>query len=160
MTLIPQKKIGDALIYPGSGCAHTEVTFRMIVFRPFIGEIIVGKVRSCSRQGIKVSLEFFEDILIPPYLMQPGSKFDDESGLWVLKTETGDDEDGDGVSGEGEEEEEIMELPLDISQPIRFRVQQVNYANVVKSGKGTHVNATTTRYSNAACLKGMPIVPD
>lgn len=28
----------------------------MLVFRPFVGEILAGKVSSCTKQGIKVGL--------------------------------------------------------------------------------------------------------
>lgn len=45
-------KLGDSLILPGDGASHTEVFFRYIVFRPTIGEVISGKIRSCSREGV------------------------------------------------------------------------------------------------------------
>lgn len=45
-------KLGDSLILPGDGASHTEVFFRYIVFRPTIGEVITGKIRSCSREGV------------------------------------------------------------------------------------------------------------
>lgn len=44
--------IGDSLILPGDGSSHTEVTFKYVVFRPQIGEVITGKIRSCSRAGV------------------------------------------------------------------------------------------------------------
>lgn len=31
-----------------------KVRFRMLVFRPFVGEILAGKVSCCNKQGIKV----------------------------------------------------------------------------------------------------------
>jgi DNA-directed RNA polymerase III subunit RPC8 len=40
------------------------VTFRLIVFRPFIGEVLSGKVLSQSPLGIRVSMGFFDDITI------------------------------------------------------------------------------------------------
>lgn len=45
-------KLGDSIILPGDGASHTEVFFRYIVFRPSIGDIITGKIRSCSREGV------------------------------------------------------------------------------------------------------------
>lgn len=45
-------KLGDSVILPGDGASHTEVHFRYIVFRPSIGDIITGKIRSCSREGV------------------------------------------------------------------------------------------------------------
>lgn len=44
--------VGDSIILPGDGASHTEVRFRYIVFRPRIGDIITGKIRSCSREGV------------------------------------------------------------------------------------------------------------
>lgn len=45
-------EVGDSIILPGDGASHTEVKFRYIVFRPRIGDIITGKIRSCSRDGV------------------------------------------------------------------------------------------------------------
>ena len=65
----------------------------MVVFRPFRGEILVGKIRSCSPDGVHgiffatwsllaqgsfsipviASVGFFNDILIPPALLPQGS---------------------------------------------------------------------------------------
>lgn len=45
-------EVGDSIILPGDGASHTEVRFRYIVFRPRIGDIITGKIRSCSRDGV------------------------------------------------------------------------------------------------------------
>jgi DNA-directed RNA polymerase III subunit RPC8 len=41
----------------------------MIVFRPFKGEIMMGKIASGTEHGIKIAVEFFNDILIPPGLL-------------------------------------------------------------------------------------------
>ena len=43
------------------------VKFRMILFRPVEGEIIVGTVLSSNMSGIRVSLEFMDDVWIPSY---------------------------------------------------------------------------------------------
>lgn len=66
------------------------VKFRMIVFRPFKGEIMLGKISSGTEHGIKgmfelpfqccitnnptVGLEFFNDILIPPQMLMDNSR--------------------------------------------------------------------------------------
>ena len=63
------------------------VSFQFVVFRPFIDEILVGKIRSCSSEGVRgtygephelnfdphrplVSLGFFDDIIIPQQSLQ------------------------------------------------------------------------------------------
>ncbi|KAI9275988.1 RNA polymerase Rpb7 [Sporodiniella umbellata] len=56
------------------GCSYVKVIFRLVVFRPFVGEILVGKIKSCSPAGVVVTLGFFDDILIPGPALQPGSK--------------------------------------------------------------------------------------
>jgi DNA-directed RNA polymerase III subunit RPC8 len=61
----------------------------MVVFRPFKGEILLGKISSASQHGIKstlqpysqclvsdnitVRLDFFDDIFVPPHLLFEGS---------------------------------------------------------------------------------------
>ena len=39
----------------------------MITFRPVGGEVIVGKVLSSNKNGIRITLEFTEDVWIPSY---------------------------------------------------------------------------------------------
>lgn len=42
IALFDIKHIEDSYVFPGDGCSHTRVTFRYIVFRPFLEEILVG----------------------------------------------------------------------------------------------------------------------
>ena len=58
-------EIGDAYVFPGKGeptikvCAlpvigmlsKVQVQFRIVVFRPFVGEVIVGTVCSLNEEG-------------------------------------------------------------------------------------------------------------
>eukprot|EP00736_Rhodelphis_marinus_P007521 Rmarinus@m.8673 len=84
--------IEDSYIYPGEGTSHTKVEFRLLVFRPFVGEIITGIIRSCSPEGINVSLrsaqatkqtDFFSDVFIPSSNMPDNCFFDEEDKQWV-----------------------------------------------------------------------------
>ncbi len=36
-------KIEDSYIFPGDGSSHTRATFRFVVFRPFLDEVLIGK---------------------------------------------------------------------------------------------------------------------
>jgi DNA-directed RNA polymerase III subunit RPC8 len=57
--------LGDCVIPPSQdGSFHVKVEFRLIVFRPFIGEILECKVQSCGTEGIRVALDFFDEISI------------------------------------------------------------------------------------------------
>jgi len=78
-------KIGDPYLYPGAGSAIHIVRFRLIVFRPFVGEIVSAKVMQSNKDGIRLSLEFFDDILIPSSQLQNPSIFNSDTGLWVWK---------------------------------------------------------------------------
>lgn len=41
------------------------VEFRMMVFRPFKGEVMSGIVHKCTPKGIYVTTQFFENIFVP-----------------------------------------------------------------------------------------------
>ncbi|EGD73704.1 hypothetical protein PTSG_05411 [Salpingoeca rosetta] len=79
--------IGDGEIHPSDGAAHVHVTFRLLMFRPFVGEVLKGTIRSCSRDsGIRVSLgTFFDDVVIPPDKLRPGSFFDEAKQTWIWR---------------------------------------------------------------------------
>lgn len=57
------KHIEDAYIFPGDGASHSIVHFRYVVFRPFIDEILVGKIKSCSKEGVHGMLALYYAIL-------------------------------------------------------------------------------------------------
>ncbi|XP_067211893.1 DNA-directed RNA polymerase III subunit RPC8 isoform X2 [Linepithema humile] len=101
-------KIEESYIFPGDGASHTKVTFRFIVFRPWMEEILIGKIRSCSPEGVHVTLGFFEDIIIPPHKLQHPSRFDqmEQAWVWIYKTADG----------------ETHDLFMDQGEEIRFRV--------------------------------------
>lgn len=39
--------------------------FRMVVFRPFKGEVMIGRIRSSTPAGINLRTDFFDDIFVP-----------------------------------------------------------------------------------------------
>jgi DNA-directed RNA polymerase III subunit RPC8 len=45
----------------------------------------VGRIKSCTKEGVYISLGFFDDILLPPEALQHPSKFDENDQ--VLRTE-------------------------------------------------------------------------
>ncbi|XP_049544674.1 DNA-directed RNA polymerase III subunit RPC8 [Anopheles darlingi] len=101
-------KLGDSIILPGDGASHTEVHFRYIVFRPMVGDVITGKIRSCSREGVHITLGFFDDILIPPSALQHPSRYEETEQAWVWEYPL---EDGN-----------THDLYMDIGESIKFRV--------------------------------------
>ncbi|KAF7967734.1 hypothetical protein HWV62_33252 [Athelia sp. TMB] len=76
---------GEGKVRYGDGLLWYKVVFRMVVFRPFASEVILAKVKSSDEDGIRLSIEFFDDIYIPiPYLPQP-SAFDpnERAHFWL-----------------------------------------------------------------------------
>ena len=66
--------------------SRTYIKFRFIVFRPFIREVLVGKVRSCSREGLRLTVGFFDDIFVPKKYIPTPSEFvqsEGAKGKWV-----------------------------------------------------------------------------
>ncbi|XP_037700946.1 DNA-directed RNA polymerase III subunit RPC8 isoform X2 [Choloepus didactylus] len=45
-------KLEDAYVFPGDGASHTKVHFRYVVFHPFLDEILIGKIKGCSPEGV------------------------------------------------------------------------------------------------------------
>ncbi|KAF7263904.1 RNA polymerase III subunit H [Rhynchophorus ferrugineus] len=112
--------IKDSFIIPGDGASHTIVHFRYIVFRPFMEEILIGKIRSCSQEGVHVTLGFFDDILIPPSALQHPSKFNETEQAWVWEYDTGDGGKHD--------------LFMDSGETIRFRVTGETFTETCPAG--------------------------
>ncbi|KAL4853308.1 DNA-directed RNA polymerase III subunit rpc8 [Chlorella vulgaris] len=108
VTLHDILSIGDGCVYPSDGGAHYKVSFRVIVFRPFRGELLVGKVLKMTRDGVYVDLGFFQDILIAPGDMPEPSywKEDDKAWLWRM---------------------EGQDLFFEQGMPLRVKVQSVDF---------------------------------
>ncbi|CAG2163996.1 unnamed protein product [Oppiella nova] len=122
-------KIDKSFLYQSDGATHTSVEFRFVVFRPFIGEVIVGKIRSCSRDGVLVSLGFFDDILIPPHYLQDCSLFDEKEQLWYWEYESN-------------------KLFMDIGEKIRFKVKEELFTDTSPAGPTAAANESTALSEN------------
>lgn len=82
----------EGLIGHGTGIVNVNVDFRLVVFRPFKGEIMRATITQSSQQGIYLSVDFFEDLLVPPETLFEGSTWEkDDSGTmtFVWRTEAG-----------------------------------------------------------------------
>ncbi|KAI8928449.1 RNA polymerase III subunit Rpc25-domain-containing protein [Entophlyctis helioformis] len=94
------------------GAYQSRVKFRMVVFRPFKGEILEGRIKDCSpKTGVRVTMNFFDDIIIPPSFLMPDSEYDSQEGVWVWKYDGND-------------------LFMDREEPIRFRVENEAFVDV------------------------------
>lgn len=88
----PVSKITNGSCVPGDGGCHHDCLFQIIVFRPFVDEVCVGKIVKSTPEGIHVSLGFFQDIFIPAYWMLRPSHYEESSGLWVWSPNYDEDE--------------------------------------------------------------------
>ncbi|PPQ80713.1 hypothetical protein CVT25_001833 [Psilocybe cyanescens] len=76
---------GEGKVRYGDGFLWYKVVFRLVVFRPFTSEVVIGKVKSSDEEGIRVTLGFFDDMYIPvSYLPQP-TAFDsnERAHFWI-----------------------------------------------------------------------------
>ncbi|KAJ6656355.1 hypothetical protein lerEdw1_003858 [Lerista edwardsae] len=142
-------KLEDSYIFPGDGASHTKerkkcnfmcyvvmihaflsplVHFRYVVFHPFPDEILVGVIKGCSLEGVRVSLGFFDDILIPPESLQQPSKFDEAEQVWVWEYET---------------EEGAHDLYMDTGEEIRFRVSDEIFIDTSPTGPSSAEPSTS-----------------
>lgn len=129
-------QIGDGVCVPGDGAAHHEVIFRLIVFRPFVEEVLVGHITSCNEEGIMVQLGgFFYDIFIPAYWMLRPTEFDRSKGLWVWMPQY-------------EPDEPPERYEMDIGAEIRFKVKGINFTQITNTAKGVQatMSSTTSRH--------------
>ena len=80
----------DAYIYPGEGSCHQVVKFRLVVFRPYVGETLTGRILRSDAQGIRVTMGFFSDILIPAHCIKQPASFNPEkcAGLGITSPTT------------------------------------------------------------------------
>ena len=46
-------KRGESFILPGDSGHHTKVEFRYVVFRPFIEQVLVGRIKNCDRECVQ-----------------------------------------------------------------------------------------------------------
>jgi DNA-directed RNA polymerase III subunit RPC8 len=95
----------EGLIGHGTGLVNINAEFRLAVFRPFRGEIIYGRIKSSTPEGIVIDLDFTSEIFVPYQNLFENSRFEKSENVWVWNS--------DGT-----------ELFLDKGEPVLFRVEQ------------------------------------
>ncbi|KAH0916749.1 hypothetical protein HID58_031195 [Brassica napus] len=89
------KSIEGGFVLPGDGAATYKVVFRIVVFRPFVGEVIAAKFKESDSNGLRLTLGFFEDVYVPAPLIPTPNRcepdpYNRNQMRWVWKY--GDDE--------------------------------------------------------------------
>ncbi|KAI2609815.1 RNA polymerase III subunit Rpc25-domain-containing protein [Hypoxylon fragiforme] len=73
----------EGLIGHGTGMVNVNVEFRLIVFRPFKGETLFGRISSSNNTGINIRTEFFEDIFIPFTELPENTQYNQVEKAWT-----------------------------------------------------------------------------
>ncbi|XXG98671.1 Ribosome biogenesis protein [Hypoxylon texense] len=81
----------EGLIGHGNGVVNVNVEFRLIVFRPFKGETIFGRISHATKDGISIRTEFFEDIYVEYKELPENTQYDHNEEAWTWIPEAGDD---------------------------------------------------------------------
>lgn len=129
-------EIGESYIYCGDGAIHTRCVYRMIVFRPKLGEIICGTLKSSSKEGLNISLGFFDSIVIPPQQLNDPSQFNETDQTWTWNFE---------------DEGQMHVLVLEIGEQVRFRVHAEEFLDVSPHGPMT-VHQSVMSNSAKSCI--------
>ena len=154
--------VGEAQIHPGSAAHHTHVEFRLVVFRPFVGEVLEGTIIGCDEAGLRVSMGFFDNIHVPRHLIgfaQGAVRWSPDERLWFWQVD------------------EASQLWFDTGDPhlkenpVRFRVQEVAYSKEVNvaskeadtgatgAGAGAGAGAAAAAAAAAAGAAATAVVP-
>ncbi|TVY55944.1 DNA-directed RNA polymerase III subunit RPC8, partial [Lachnellula cervina] len=123
----------DGLIGHGTGLINVNVEFRMVVFRPFKNEVILGRISSSRPEGIHslrssfpsclvprlkpatVRTKFFNEIWVPLDKLPAGTYYDDGAGVMVWEPE------GD-------------KMYFDNHETVRFRVEEEEWNDAAPVG--------------------------
>ncbi len=116
-------KISDGLIGHGTGFVNVNVEFRMIVFRPFKGEIIQGTISNTTPDSIRISTEFFNDIHVPPHLLFPDTEFEKTEQVYIWRNDE-------------------TELYFDKGDIVRFRVENEEWHDLSMLAPPSKVDTT------------------
>jgi len=100
--------VGEPRLLAGDAGSFTTCRFRLVVFEPFVGEIVTGVIAESSPAGIRVSLGFMEDIHVPSSALPKPSEFIATERAWNWKFEGND-------------------LFMDLGSPVRVRIVRVVY---------------------------------
>ncbi|XP_017422716.1 uncharacterized protein LOC108332108 isoform X3 [Vigna angularis] len=121
--------IDGGFIFPGDGAPTYTVVFNIIMFRPFVGEIITARLISSDSNGLQLSLGFFDDIFVPAHHMPyPNHFVEDEQGKRVSFSE--ESTTNSLRKGVWFWDFNEQEYPIQETDVIKFRVQNVSYPQI------------------------------
>ena len=159
----------------GDGKLYYRATFRLVVFHPSVGEIMIGKILSATEDGIRVTLGFFDDIFIPSSYIPTPRAFDHAEQTWFWAPGAAADEPkeplGTGLDsaflGGEDYATDALSVPkeerayLDVGEIIRFRVEAEEFLEDQpdpKRGPGVRAGANGTSVESDGDRQQAPYV--
>lgn len=112
-------KAGEDRLVVQSGESSTECVFRLVVFSPFPGEVIFGRIGGSHEKGISVEVGFFDDIHVDKAGLPKPSTYDEKERVWIWKPEQEEDEVTDAAQA----------LYMDVTNECVLRVENCYYEN-------------------------------
>ena len=97
---------------------------------------MVGRISSSHKDGLWVSLEFFDEVFIPSYLLQQPSEWREETSSWVWNY--------------AEDVAEDAEFIMAIGEQVRFKVRTIDFNRVTTNNRGTQVTTTSETYNSSS----------
>lgn len=83
--------VSEGHIKHGDGCTYYKVTFRLVVFRPFKGEVLLGQIKSSDENGIRITMGFFDDIHVTWHALPAPSAYDQGENTWFWVSQPTDE---------------------------------------------------------------------
>jgi len=90
------------------------VEFRLVVFRPFVGEILTGTILASDEKGLQLSMGFFDEVHVPNTRLQKPCSWSADEKLWVWNVTESD------------------VLFFDLQNDVRFRVVRVEFTHIME----------------------------
>lgn len=147
----------------------------MIVFRPFKGEILLGKISSGTEHGIKstclmscpcdrheypnystVSVEFFNDILIPPPMLMDGAKLYVSFPSTLDDSSIADHEHSDYADQVWTWDNDGTLFYLDVGEIVRFRVETEEWHDQIPNAPDLGEEMVTERKPAYSIFVSLP----
>jgi DNA-directed RNA polymerase III subunit RPC8 len=116
-------QIDESQIYQGEGSAYTTVRFRLLVFGPFVGEVLQGTIYKQDGDGIVVALyPFFDHVYIQASQLPTPCVFDGKEWIWKYKG---------------------IDFVLFTDDIVNFKVYKTEFINKKQSAKRTLATVTS-----------------
>ncbi|PWN91178.1 hypothetical protein FA10DRAFT_249354 [Acaromyces ingoldii] len=156
VSLFDLVSVDEGRVKWGDGCLYHRCVFRLVVFRPFPGEVLVGRVKSSDPEGLRLTMGFFDDVFVPREHLPEPSGYDHSEALWFWLWEPSDPRLYDDPLGSSKEDR----LYIDTGAVVRFLVESDLFEEPEPPGpaswgaKGAAAAAAAAAKSSAGAIPG------